>query len=194
MFGLLKRKPDLRPVVTVHLNARLQPMHRGRQFEEPLDQWLRTENLGEVSGGGTHFTPGEGIDSCDVELRVVELDDALLTRLADKLAALHAPLGSKLIVEATRREVAIGVSEGLALHLNGCDLPDSVYETCELDELVGLLDGALGSLGAVMSHYDGPRETSLYIYGRSYAALSEAVSPIVASYPLCAQCRLERIV
>ena len=37
MFGLFKRKADPRPALTIHLNARLQPMHRFEAFEDPLE-------------------------------------------------------------------------------------------------------------------------------------------------------------
>ena len=39
--------------LTVELNAKLQPIHRGEMFEEPLENVLIQANVGEVLGGGT---------------------------------------------------------------------------------------------------------------------------------------------
>ncbi len=191
MFGLLKKKKDDRPVVVVTLNARLQPMHRHESFDEPLDDWLRENNLGEVCGGGTAFDPREGVQSCDIEVRLASTDDATLARLTAQLHELSAPVGSKLFVG--EREIAIGASEGLALHLNGTDLSDEVYASGDPDELVDLLQAALEGHGQIMSHWDGQRETSLFMYGRSYADMAAAIAPVVASYPTCEKARLEKI-
>jgi hypothetical protein len=108
MLGLFKTKPDPRPVVTVHLTARLQPMHRGAAFEDPLGAWLRQSGLGEVCGGGTQFLPEQGVLSCDIELRLSDAGEATLSQLGAQLRALGAPMGSKLIVHATGEEVYVG--------------------------------------------------------------------------------------
>lgn len=193
MFGLFKRRADARPIVVVHLNARLQPMHRGDVFEDPLDQWLRQTGLGEVCGAGTAFVPGEGVQSCDIEVRVNAIDEDTLVQLAQRLDALGAPIGSKLVMQDSGHEMAIGASEGLALHLNGTDLADEVYAATSADELIGLMNAALGSRGKLMSHFDGATETSLFLYGPSYAEMEAAISPVLAHYPLCQRARLEKI-
>lgn len=87
----------------------------------------------------------------------------------------------------------VGAAEGLALHLNGTELPDEVYETCGADELIDMLEAALGERGRFMSHHDGAYETSLYLYGPSYDDMAAAIAPVLASYPLCQKARLEKI-
>ena len=193
MFGLFKQRIDPRPLIVVHLNARLQPLDRGEAFEDPLDDWLREAKLGEVCGAGSAFIPGEGVQSCDVEVRLNALDETSLVRLAERLDAMGAPVGSKLIVEESGAEIDIGVNEGLALHLNGVDLPDHVYASTSADELVEKLEAALAGAGRVLSHFDGPRETSLFLYGGAYAAMERAIAPVLANYPLCQGARLEKI-
>lgn len=190
MFGLLKKRDD-RPVVVITLNARLQPIHRGESFEDPLEDWLRGAGLGEICGGGTAFDPVEGVQSCDIEVRLCDTSDATLARLTEQLHALDAPVGSKLVFG--EREIPIGVCEGLALHLNGTDLSDEVYASGDPDELVDLLQAALEGHGQIMSHWDGQRETSLFMYGRCYADMAAAIAPVLASYPLCQKARLEKI-
>ncbi|MBI1252486.1 MAG: hypothetical protein GC189_13570 [Alphaproteobacteria bacterium] len=190
MLGLFKRKPDPRPLVVLHLHARLQPIHRGDVFEDPLDAWLRAEGLGEVCGAGTAFIPGEGVQSCDIELLLADVSEATLARVRAKAEALGAPAGSKLTLD-NGAEHAIGAWRGLALHLNGTDLPDEVYAQCDLDELYDHLNAALGAAGKAMSHHDGETETSLYLYGASVPAMRAAIAPVLRDYPLCQRSRLE---
>ena len=42
--------------LTVELNAKLQSIHRGEMFEEPLENVLIQANVGEVLGGGTFMS------------------------------------------------------------------------------------------------------------------------------------------
>lgn len=193
MFGMFKRKTDPRPSITIHLNARLQPMHRFEAFEDPLDQWLRETGYGELCGGGSEFSPEHGILSCDIELRANSVDEAFVVALAQRLDALGAPTGSKLVFHDSGYEMTVGASAGLALHLNGTDLPDQVYQTSSPDELIEMLDAALAGEGKVLSHFDGPSETSLFIYGRLHESMHAAIAPVLASYPLCERARLEQI-
>lgn len=193
MFGLFKRKADPRPALTIHLNARLQPMHRFEAFEDPLDQWLRKGDRGELSGGGSSFTPELGVLSCDIELRVSALDETFIAELAEHLDALGAPVGSKLVFHDSGYEMAIGASAGLALHLNGTDLPDEVYASTSADDLIEMLNQALGEDGKVLSQFNGERETSLYLYGRSQESMRAAIAPVLEAYPLCRGARLEQI-
>ena len=56
--------------VVASLNARLQPIHRGEYFEDPLDAALIERNLGHVSGGGTMQMKSGEIEFCDIEIQV----------------------------------------------------------------------------------------------------------------------------
>lgn len=56
--------------LTLQLNARLQPMHRGEYFEDPLDEALQEADLGEVDGGGTMQMQSGEIEYCDIEVEV----------------------------------------------------------------------------------------------------------------------------
>ena len=56
--------------LTVELNAKLQPIHRGEMFEEPLENVLIQANVGEVLGGGTFMSATGEIEKCDITLEV----------------------------------------------------------------------------------------------------------------------------
>ena len=74
MFGFPKKKlsggsRDPEIMIIAQLNARVQPMDRGEYFEEPLDKVLKSEGIGEVTGGGTLLADeSNGIEYSDIEI------------------------------------------------------------------------------------------------------------------------------
>lgn len=198
MFGnLFTRKPSP-PKAPAHmliaqLNCRLMPMDRGEYFADPLDEQLQAEGLGEVSGGGTMQARNGEIDYCDIEIMLNAVDAATTARVVDLLQAMGAPKGSKLHLEAGRGEIPFGTCEGLALYLNGTDLPDEVYRDCDSNHVYAELDRLVSPGGRVMSHWQGPTETALYLYGDSFERMRGAIEDFVSTYPLCRKARVEQI-
>lgn len=83
-------------------------------FEHLLGEALKRDGLGEVAGGGVQLAEEPaGIAFCDLELQLRELSDAVLAGIIERLEALGAPKGSKLITESTGREIPFGRVEGL---------------------------------------------------------------------------------
>jgi hypothetical protein len=197
MFGLkfgAKKKPVEGETVTVRLNARLQPVHRGEQFEDPLGEVLKELSLGEVTGGGTQLSAdGGGVSWCDIELTMPAADETAIAALIAALEELGAPKGSKLIVEATGAQTPFGTQEGLALVLNGTQLPDEVYATSDVNHVIAELDRLMGDKGRFRSFWEGACDTALYCYGPSFTAMREAIEPLLAGYPLCQKARVEQI-
>lgn len=192
MFGLKKRAEG--ETVTVRLNARLQPVHRGAMFEEPLAEVLTALSLGEVTGGGTQLSGDDtGVSFCDIELTLPDAGEIAVQSLIAALEELGAPKGSKLIVEAAGAETPFGAHEGLGLFLNGTELPDEVYKTCDINHVIDELDLLMGEKGRFRSYWEGALDTALYCYGPSFAAMREAIEPLLASYPLCQKARVEQI-
>jgi len=85
------------------------------------------------------------------------------------------------------------LNEGLAVYLNGTELPAETYKRHTIqsveDEIERLLDGE----GHVFSHWRGPGETALYVYGPSFAEMSKRLDAFLRSNPLCDRCRVEQI-
>jgi hypothetical protein len=180
--------------VTARLNARLQPIDRGEQFEHPLGEALQSEGLGEVVGGGTQLA-GEpaGIEFCDVEIRLKHASEPVLRRVIERLEFLGAPKGSRLIIESSGREIAFGNQEGLALVLNGTDLPAEIYASCDINHVVSELSRLMGEKGSFRGYWEGSKETSLYCYGGSFVEMSKAIEPLLNNYPLCRGAKVEQI-
>lgn len=167
--------------LTVELNAKLQPIHRGEMFEEPLENVLIQANVGEVLGGGTFMSATGEIEKCDINLEVK--DDWIAKVFAYLQRIKIIPKGSKIIC---KQEITpIGQAEGMAIYLNETDLPAEVYRTNDINELISKLQDALGDKCFMFSWWEGGTETALYFYGESYLKLYEFVKHILEIHPLC---------
>lgn len=197
MFGrLFKKKPSAQPpaqFLVAKLNARLQPMHRGEFFEDPLDAVLRATGTREVSGGGTLQDVSGEIESCDIEIQCADADKETIDLIVSTLERLGAPKASVLTIEATGAELPFGVTEGLAVYLNGTDLPAETYRDCDSNHVYAEFNRLLQGEGRVLSYWKGRRETALYLYGSSFDTMKQLISGFVASYPLCARCHIEQV-
>jgi hypothetical protein len=178
--------------IIVTLNERLQPMHRDR-YEDPLQEDLEAAGLGDVTGGGTQLGENREIEFCNIDIDVSGDLLAAATLIATKLEELGAAKGSKLLIGATGEEVTFGRNDGLALYLNGTDLPGDVYEACDVNYVIDECHRLLGNLGEMHSHWTGPTETALYFYGPSFGAMSAALKAFLATYPLCQKSRMVQI-
>lgn len=83
------------------------------------------------------------VTECDIEID--ELSDVTVDAVSETLATMLAPKGSTLYVSDQDRRIDFGAHEGLALYLNGTDLPDDVYRDCDsnhvYEECGRLLEG-----------------------------------------------------
>ncbi|HHF2974477.1 TPA: hypothetical protein ACPJ0Q_000014 [Vibrio diabolicus] len=197
MFGLFKKKesrPETEPeYIVVTINARIQPMHRAEIYEDPLDEVLSQNAIGEVSGGGTLQSQSGEIEHCDVEIQVNNSNAETVEVIRSLLENLGVPKGSKLKVEATNSEIEFGTLEGLAIYLNGTDLDTEVYENSDSNYVYSELERLTQGIGKVYSYWQGPKETAFYLYGNSFAQMKSQISGLVNSYPLCQKCRIEQI-
>jgi hypothetical protein len=180
-------------LVIARLNARAQPLDRGEVFEDPLNDILQAGGIGEVTGGGTMLGEEGEIEFCDLEIMVPAATDAVLGAIRDALEGLGAPKGSRLIWNDGANELEFGTFEGLAVYLNGTDLPDSVYEQSDASFVHEEFGRLVGSEGRVVSTWDGPRETALYLYGRSAKTMLARIRPFLDAYPLCDKARIVTI-
>ena len=87
----------------------------------------------------------------------------------------------------------IGSFEGLAIYLSGTELPDEVYEKCDVNVVVESIEDILDDNGLMLSHMDGAQDTALYFYGFSFEEMKEAITPFLNEYPLCKGCRVVQI-
>lgn len=182
--------------ITLNLNARLQPMHR-HDLEDALEHILSKHKLGCVDGGGTMQLPTGEIEFCDIELMLKDDSEESLTTLESIIGRLGVAKGSKLQLWNEDDEVwcerPVGNLEGMALYLNGTELPAEIYQTCDINYLIERSESLMEGIGGLYSWWEGPQNTALYFYGESYEKMLAAVSGFIEEYPLCRKCVIKQI-
>ena len=174
----------------ITLNARLRPLDRGDRYEDPLQEVLDAEAPGShISGGGTLLTAEREPALCDIDIDVEGDAQKALELVIRALESAGAPKGCVARVD-DGEPVAFGSTEGLALYLNGTDLPDEVYATSDINDLIAALHSSLDGAGHMQSYWQGPTETAVYLYGPSAARMTELITGVLDTYPLAQRCRV----
>lgn len=181
--------------VYAYLNIKIGPIERGEDFEDPLDEALEANKFGEVTGGGTMQEKTGEISFCGIDIDLFDLKNGIefVTKF---LESKGAPKGSKLEVildEETRKEYPFGVLEGVGVYVNATDLPDEIYEKCDINFVWDEIDRLLGEEGKIKNHWQGPTETALYIYGKNRTVMEGLIRPLLDTYPLLEKSRVETI-
>lgn len=180
-------------IIIARLNDRAQPLDRGDLYEDPLDYVLQKSGKGTVTGGGTLLQPNGEIEFCDLEIELKDASEETIKLITSALEKMGAPRGSTLLIGEEAREVPFGQNEGLAVYLNGTDLPQSTYDECDVNVVYEAFERLLEGLGGVHSYWEGPTETALYMYGSSYQAMVAALRDFLDSYPLCEKARVVQV-
>lgn len=179
--------------LTLNLNSRLQPMHR-HDLEDALQEFLEKDNLGEVTGGGTLQNPQTGeIVSCDIDIHLNDDKQDNINRLVEIVNKIGIPKGSALLCVAPEIKIEVGTLEGLAYYGNGTELPDEVYETCDINHVIEQMVSAMDGIGGFYSYWENNEWIALYFYGTSFAEMKQKIEPFINSYPLCQKSRIEQI-
>lgn len=178
-------------IIIARLNDRAQPLDRGDLYEDPLDAVLKERGWGEVTGGGTQLGENNEIEFCDLEIEIS--DPSAVALVISVLEDLGAPKGSRLIQDNESEDIKFGINDGLGVYLNGSSLPSSTYVNCDVNFVYSEFERLLGNAGSIHSHWQGPTETALYLYGPCFDEMKRLLADFIASYPLCAQARLVKI-
>jgi len=176
--------------MSISLNARLRPLDRGARYETPLKEILGTSMPGSrVTGAGTLLSAEREPLVSDIDLDIEGDAPQALELVTGTLEAAGAPKGSRARLDEGG-PVPFGVTEGLAVYLNGTDLPGEVYASSDINDLIAALSGRLGTEGDMQSWWQGPRVTALYLYGPSAARMTELIADVLAQFPLAQRCRI----
>lgn len=57
------------------------------------------------------------------------------------------PKGSALLCTAPEIKIEVGTLEGLAFYVNGTDLPDEIYESCDINHVIEQMESAMNGIG-----------------------------------------------
>lgn len=183
----------MRSVVIASLNAKLQPLHRG-ELEDAFDDLMQSKSFGmRVVGGGTLQEESGETAHCDIEIEIDELNDENVQLVIRALESMLAPKGSRLHIPARDRTLDFGKHEGLALYINGTDLPPEVYANSDINFVIQECGRLLAGVAVVNSHWEGASETALYMYGKDFQDMYQRLQPLLENYPLCQKSRVVQI-
>lgn len=183
LFGKDRNK---KVFIILHINGRLSPESRCRNYEEPLSKVFRKVKWGTITGGGTELKENGEPLSCDIEIEVKKRHKPSLVAFLQSLEIF--PVDSSITYEKEKYE--LGTLEGVALYLNA---RSENYAKYNINELVKDIDKALGDTYTIWSGWEGRKETALYFYGVDYEAMKKRLIPIIKTHPLCEKCRMEQI-
>ena len=177
------------------LNDKIMPIDRGAIYGNPIDEFLKQKNYGEVTGGGTLQSKTGEIDYCDVEieLRPEVINDETIKQIINKFEQLGAPKGSKMIIETTDERIDFGKLEGMAVYLDGVNLSEEVYKNSDSEIIAGEIRKLAKIEGDVLRYWEGNIETALYFYGNSFKEMKESIIDFINTNPECENARIEQI-
>lgn len=176
---------------TAQLNHLIMPLQRGERYEDPLDEALRKQEYGSTDEGGTMQLQSGEIAFIDVEIILTNLDEGV-PFVIKQLESFGAPKGSVLRVHDSEppREITFGKAEGIAIYLDGVNLPKEVYESSDVNVLIEELNKRLEGHGEIQGHWQGPTETALYFYGNDAEEMKRLIRDFTDQYPLCQNSRI----
>ena len=99
------------PVTTfvfVKVSESIEPIERGKKYEDPLDAALKAARLGEVTGGGSSLSNERKIQWVGVDVELIDLQKGV-PFLKRKLIELGAPKGSTLEYTLNGKKVTLDV-------------------------------------------------------------------------------------
>ena len=177
------------------LNDKIMPIDRGDIYEDPLEIILKENKWGEVSGGGTMQNKFGEIDFCDVEIKLndSEINRDIIDIIIEKLETFGAPKGSVLKIEKTQETIKFGKLEGIGIYLDGKNLPETVYESCDINFVITEIHRLTNTEYKINRYWQNENETALYFYGQSFEKMKSQIFELLESYPLCKNARIEKI-
>lgn len=195
LFGSKKKKEQLGTFIVIQLNDKIMPIARGEFYEDPLEELLESKQYGEITGGGTMQHESGGIKFCDIEVLLYQGEHhrKAIEEIVMNLEEIGAPKGSHITIGDSDEPIHFGKKEGLAIYLDGVNLPENIYAECDINVVLSELSRLVGYDGDVQRYWEGNTETALYFYGDSFETMKSAIMEFVSTYPLCQNARIVQI-
>jgi len=168
-------------LIVARLYEQIGPMDRGERYEDRLQSALEVADAGEVTGGGSLITDAGEIAYAELELALSDLNGAV-QRTVEVLERAGAPQGSEII---NGREVLreFGRQQCVAVYLDGVSLPDAVYASLDIDDVIARLGESAGP-DSFRGHWQGPEETGLYFFAPDAEEAFARMEPVLAELPI----------
>jgi hypothetical protein len=183
---------DMSQFAAVKIWECINQITRTMRYEIPLASALQAHRAGTITGVGAVMTRELEIEHVEFQLLADNLEKAIeVSKLTLEQAG--APTCSEISYPGNGKDevLCFGQMEGMAIYLDGVNLPDKVYDTCSSQGLADLIYGPLTTVGGeIRGSWVGPSETAIYLYGPNAEHIFSVIEPIVATYPLCQNARL----
>lgn len=181
--------------IVITLNDKIQPVDRGEYYEDPLDEFLKANNLGEISGGGTMQDEEGEIEFVDIEVELaVDVDaNTAAQKIMDFFKTKKIPKNSKITIEKTKEVIEFGDQEGWAIYLDGVNLEPEIYQNYDSNFVVSEIKRLIGDEDDTVRFWEFPDKTALYFYGDSFVEMNKLIEPFVSTYPLCKNAVIKKI-
>lgn len=177
-------------LVIVRINDKCGPLDRGDLYEDPLNEALENSGLGEVTGGGSQMDENFQIQYCELEVVVTGNLDLAKQLIRKAMNAAGAPKGSKIIIGDSEEEC--GINEQMAIYFDNVNLPQEVYDSHDINDVISEIEEALGDEGEMTSHGRNEACTIAYFTGPSFQKMNEQVSKLIAEHPLLQNATVEQ--
>ena len=195
MSNILKNNEVKEIEILIQFNEKLDPIDVEDYYEEPLEEFLNEKEYGEIVGGDTMQSPTGEIEFFDIQVLIY--DDNNIMKIIDeikiKLESLGAPKGSFIEIEDGEEKISFGKREGLAIYLDGVNLPENVYKECDSNYVVSEIIRLTGCNDDIIRFWEGDTETAIYFYGESFDKMERDIFEFVNTYPLCKGARIVQI-
>ena len=87
--------------------------------------------------------------------------------------------------------IPVGSRQGLAIYLDGVNLPDEVYQDFDIDAFADQILAATSPIdGSINGSWMGPEETAIYVYGPDAEELLKRLEPLLRDSPICRNARI----
>lgn len=131
------------------------------------------------------------------DIQVVIYDNNDIMKIVDEikinLESLGAPKGSFIEIQGKEEKISFGKKEGLAIYLDGVNLPENVYKECDSNYVVTEIFRLTGCSDDVIRFWEGDKETPIYFYGNSFNKMKRDILEFIETYPLCQGARIVQI-
>jgi len=182
----------------VRINDRLMPTPRGEIYDDPFDEFLQVNGYGRVFDVGTKTSPTNEIEYSIIEFYCYKnkIYGNAVVRILDFLEELGAPKGSRLDVPLAKATLPFGAKNGLAIYLDGVNLPKEIYQATNVNEVYNRIKQLVGDK-TKPEHQRAQtlhNETVLCFYSNlSFERMKEVIKDFVETYPLCKNARIVQI-
>lgn len=197
LFGRKGSAESQSDIILITLNDKIKPIDRAAYYEDPLNEFLHLNNIGEVTGGGTMQEVSGEIEFVDIEVQVNKGVDRKIAAMQIlgyfKANAIPVPKNSTIMIERTDETILFGDKEGLAIYLDGQHLDEEVYNTCDSNFVVSEIKRLIGDTTSVVRFWEFPEKTGLYFYGDSFKLMRSQIDSFINEYPLCKNAEVKQI-